>query len=107
MIQPGVADDALVELGSTLYHGGNHATGRPACMACHGPSGYGIPMTGYPKLTGQHADYTADRLRRYRAGEVNGDNDPHSRVMVEIAAKLSDEEINALSSYIEGLHRVE
>ena len=106
-VQPGVADEALVELGSTLYHGGNHATGLPACMACHGPSGYGIPMTGYPKLTGQHADYTADRLRRYRDGETNGDDDPYSVIMVEIAAMLSDDEIEALSSYIEGLHRSE
>lgn len=106
-VQPGVADEALVELGSSLYHGGNHESGLPACMACHGPSGYGIPMTGYPKLTGQHADYTADRLRRYRTGEINGEDDPHSPVMVEIAATLSDEEIEALSSYIEGLHRVQ
>lgn len=106
-VQSGVADEELVALGSTLYHGGNHATGLPACMACHGPSGYGIPMTGYPKLTGQHADYTADRLRRYRSGETNGDDDPNSQMMVEIAAKLSDDEIEALSSYIEGLHRVQ
>ena len=104
-VQSGVADEELVELGSTLYHGGNHETGLPACMACHGPSGYGIPMTGYPKLTGQHADYTADRLRRYRAGETNGEDDPNSRMMVEIASSLSDDEIEALSSYIEGLHR--
>ena len=104
-VQSGVADEELVELGSTLYHGGNHETGLPACMACHGPSGYGVPMTGYPKLTGQHADYTADRLRRYRAGETNGEDDPNSRMMVEIASSLSDDEIEALSSYIEGLHR--
>ncbi|MEM1080634.1 MAG: c-type cytochrome [Pseudomonadota bacterium] len=106
-VQPGVADEALVALGGQIYHGGNHDSGVPACMACHGPSGGGIPVIGYPMLSGQHADYTADRLRRYRDGVTNGDNDPYSQMMTEIAANLTDEEINALSSYIEGLHRAQ
>lgn len=103
-ITPGVADEELVPLGRKIYHGGNHQTGVPACAACHGPAGNGIPGAHYPLLRGQHADYTADRLNRYRAGEVNGDNDPHSQVMAAVAANLSDEEIQAVSSYIEGLH---
>ncbi len=106
-IQMGVADDALVELGSKIYHGGNHDSGVPACMACHGPGGAGIPNMGYPMLSGQHADYTADRLRRYRDGVTNGDDDPYSKMMVGIAANLTDDEINAVSSYIEGLHRAQ
>jgi len=103
-IKPGVADEALVELGRSLYHGGNHETGVPACMACHGPTGAGIPGSGYPALHGQHATYTADRLRRYRAGEVNGGDDPYSQIMAGVSANLSDAEIEAVASYLEGLH---
>ena len=105
-VKPGVADEALVELGSTVYQGGNSESGVPACMACHGPTGSGIPAAGYPMLHGQHADYTADRLRRYRDGQANTD-DPNSAVMVGVAANLTDDEIEAVSSYIEGLHRAD
>ncbi len=103
-IEPGVADEALVDLGRSIYHGGNVESGVPSCMACHGPTGNGIPEMGYPMLRAQHADYTADRLRRYRNGEAN-ENDPYSAIMVGVAANLTDEEIEAVSSYIEGLHR--
>lgn len=103
-ISPGVADEALVETGSSLYHGGDRARGIPACMACHGPAGYGIPGTGWPMVRAQHATYTADRLRRYRSGEVNGPNDANSAIMAAIAKQLTDAEIEALASYIEGLH---
>jgi len=103
-IQPGVADEALVELGEDIYTAGNMDSGVPSCAACHGPSGRGIPGAHYPSLSGQHADYTADRLRRYRSGENNGADDPYSNIMVAVAAQLTDEEIEAVSSYIEGLH---
>ena len=106
-IEPGVADEALVEQGRTLYHGGSLESGVPSCMACHGPSGAGIPGAGYPMVRGQHAAYTADRLRRYRAGEANGGDDPYSKIMVGVAENLTDQEIEAVSSYIEGLHRAE
>ena len=104
-LQPGVADEELVELGQRIYHDGNRETGVPACAACHGPSGEGIPGAYYPLIRAQHADYTADRLQRYRGGETNGDDDPFSAMMVGVAARLTDEEINAVSSYIEGLYR--
>jgi len=105
-LQPGVADDALVGLGQDIYQAGNKDSGVPSCAACHGPSGRGIPGAHYPSVQGQHADYTADRLRRYRAGENNGADDPYSNIMVAVARQLSDEEIEAVSSYIEGLHLV-
>lgn len=103
-LQPGVADEAFVELGQAIYQSGNMASGVPSCAACHGPSGRGIPGAHYPSLQGQHAAYTADRLRRYRAGENNGADDAFSNIMVAVARQLSDEEIEAVSSYIEGLH---
>lgn len=106
-IKPGVADESLVELGRSIYHGGNHESGVPACAACHGPAGNGIPAVGYPMLRAQHADYTADRLRRYRDGENNGPDDPNSKIMVALAEALTDDEIEAVSSYIEGLHKAE
>ncbi|MDT8449544.1 MAG: c-type cytochrome [Wenzhouxiangellaceae bacterium] len=106
-IKPGVADEALVEAGRSLYHGGNHDSGVPACMACHGPAGYGIPGTGFPMVRAQHATYLADRLRRYRNGETNGPNDPYSKIMVAVAQELTDAEIEAVSSYMEGLHAAE
>lgn len=104
-IEPGVADEAYVELGRKVYHDGNRDSGVPACAACHGPAGGGIPGANYPMLRAQHADYTADRLNRYRAGEVNGGGDPYSRIMAGVAANLTDEEIQAVSSYIEGLYQ--
>ena len=104
-LQPGVADEELVDLGRRIYQDGNRESGVPACAACHGPAGEGIPGAYYPLIRAQHADYTTDRLQRYRDGETNGDDDPFSQMMVGVAARLTDEEINAVSSYIEGLHR--
>lgn len=104
VISPGVADEALVETGQALYRSGNMDSGVPSCAACHGPSGRGIPGAHYPSLQGQHANYTADRLRRYRSGEHNGEDDPYSNIMVAVARQLTDEEIEAVSSYIEGLY---
>ncbi len=104
-LQPGVADEALVPLGRRIYFDGNRETGVPACAACHGPTGEGIPGAHFPVVRAQHADYAADRLRRYRAGEVNGDGDPYSLIMAGVAARLTDEEIEAVSSFMEGLHR--
>ncbi|MGY6587933.1 MAG: c-type cytochrome [Wenzhouxiangella sp.] len=104
-LEPGVADEDLVELGRRIYMDGNRETGVPACAACHGPAGEGVLGAHYPVVRAQHADYSADRLRRYRAGETNGDKDPYSLMMVGVAARLTDEEIEAVSSFMEGLHR--
>ncbi len=103
-LSPGVADEELVELGRRIYQAGNPGNEVPACAACHGPAGGGVLGAHYPVVRAQHADYTADRLTRYRNGEVNGGRDPYSAIMVGVAANLTDEEINAVSSYIEGLY---
>ncbi len=103
-IMPGVADEALVAGGEAVYRGGNPQSGVPACMACHGPSGRGNPFAGYPALNGQHADYTALMLRKYRDGLVLGRDANANAVMAGVARMLTDEEIDAVSSYIEGLH---
>jgi len=101
----GVADDSMVLLGERIYRAGNADSGVPACMACHGPAGEGNPVAGYPALAGQHALYTANMLTRFRAGENWGERDASSRVMNGSAAELTDEEIQAVASYIQGLYQ--
>lgn len=96
-----VADASLVDLGEALYRGGNLDTGTPACLACHGPSGKGNPAARYPAVAGQHAAYTAKQLNDYASGARQTDG--KTRVMRDIAARLSEEEIEALSSYMQGL----
>jgi len=112
---PGLADDSVIKAeagpetfaqrGEALFRGGRRETGLPACMACHGPSGRGNPGPAYPELGGQHAKYTKDMLTRFRSGLVLGKAERANSVMAQVAASLSDEDIAALSSYVEGLHR--
>lgn len=99
--RPGAArNKETVSLGQKLYRGGNSETGVPACSACHGPSGAGIPSQ-FPRLSGQHASYTAAQLRAFRADERT--NDPN-QMMRAIAARMSEKEIAAVADYIAGLH---
>lgn len=104
---PGTGDEALKARGEMLYRGGNRDSGTPACMACHGPSGRGNPGAAYPSLGGQHADYVKAQLIAFRDGTVYGTDDNANAIMAGVASYLSDEDIEALSSYIEGLHGVQ
>ncbi|WP_191602085.1 c-type cytochrome [Marinomonas algicola] len=97
----GQADAALVEAGKALYRSGNPKTGVPACTACHGPSGKGLDSAAFPSLSGQHADYTKSQLKMFQKGERA--NDP-ANIMRDIAFKMNDNEIEAVSSYIQGLY---
>lgn len=103
----GVADESMIALGERIYRAGNAESGVPACMACHGPAGEGNPLAGYPALAGQHSVYTAKLLSRFRAGENWGEKDAQSQIMNGSAAELTDEEIQAVASYIQGLHLAE
>lgn len=97
--QPGFAKDKdTVLLGQQIYRGGIAEKKVPACAGCHGPTGSGIPAQ-YPRLSGQHTDYTAAQLTAFRAGTRK--NSPQ---MLPIAARMSDVEIKAVSDYISGLH---
>ena len=102
-VQTGVADESMVAKAEALYRGGDAARGIHACMACHGPGGGGNPLVSYPSLSGQHANYSADMLRRFRDGAAFGSS-PNAAVMAGVAKQLTDEEIDALASYLEGLH---
>jgi len=98
---PGKADADLVAYGEKLYRGGNSDEGLPACMACHGPAGDGNPGTGFPDLSGQHAAYITAQLKAYRARTRTTDQ---MAMMRDVAAKMTDDDMNAVSSYISGLH---
>lgn len=101
--KPGVANPDLVPAGEKLYRGGRADDGIPACIACHGPAGEGNPFAGYPRLSGQHALYTSNILKKYRAGTNWGPDDANSAVMTGVARLLTDAEIEAVASYLEGL----
>jgi cytochrome c553 len=100
---PGVADSKLVARGEALYRGGDAPAGAPACMACHGPDGRGNPGAGYPQLAGQYADYLTRKFKSWQEGQTWGDDD-RAKVMPAVIKGLSDNDIAALASYIEGLH---
>lgn len=96
----GKAKAELVSLGEKIYRGGNSNSGVTACIACHGPAGEGNQAAKYPRLASQHAQYIADQLHRFREGKRS--NSPNE--MMEITShRMNDEEITAVSSYIEGL----
>jgi cytochrome c553 len=95
-----VADASTVDKGRALYVGGDSETGVTACLACHGPIGTGNPAASYPALRGQYAAYTAKQLRAYASGARKTDI---TKVMRDIAARLTEDDIAAVSSYIQGL----
>jgi cytochrome c553 len=96
--KPGFAKDKeLVALGERIYRGGVADRQIAACAGCHSPSGAGIPAQ-YPRLSGQHADYTAAQLTAFRDGARE-----NSQQMTQVAAKLNDREIRALADYVAGL----
>jgi cytochrome c553 len=103
---PGVADAKYVARGEALYRGGDAKIGVPACMACHGPDGRGNPGAAYPQLAGQYADYVSAKLKDFRGGKGFAEDD-RGKIMTVIAKGLSDDDIAALSSYVEGLHAVQ
>lgn len=103
---PAVVDESLLAVGERLYRAGNTATDVPACMACHGPSGAGMPLTGYPALAGQHATYTEKMLKGFRSGSTWGVDDDNSQIMVDVTNRLTDAQITAVANYMQGLHSV-
>lgn len=97
----GVADPSTIARAEALYRGGNEDAGVPACLACHGPAGRGNVAAKYPALNGQHAAYTAKQLRDYASNARK--SVAQTRVMQQIAERLSEEDIVALASYVQGL----
>ncbi|MGA9343057.1 MAG: c-type cytochrome [Rhodanobacteraceae bacterium] len=102
-VLPGVADEQMMARGQGVYRGGDGKLDIPACMACHGPDGQGMAGAGYPHLAGQWTDYVMAKLKDWKSGTTWGD-DAHAKIMPAIASRLSDADVAALSSYVEGLH---
>ncbi|WP_341580779.1 c-type cytochrome [Marinobacter metalliresistant] len=96
------ADPKLADKGAALYRGGNMATGVPACAGCHNPRGNGNEPAGYPALGGQNAEYVTKQLKAYREGARS--TGANAAIMMDVASKLTDAEIEAVSSYISGLN---
>jgi cytochrome c553 len=95
--RPGYAKSKdLVSLGEKIYRGGLSDRRIAACAGCHGPNGAGIPAQ-YPRLAGQHADYTEAQLRAFRDGSRK--NSPQ---MAGLTLEMTDKEIKAVSDYIAG-----
>ena len=86
-------------LGEKIYRAGIQANSVPACASCHGPAGDGLPVK-YPRLGGQHTEYVLNQLRQFRLGARANDE---AKVMRTIAAKLTDQEMEAVADYIQGL----
>ena len=99
-VKPGLADEKQVELGKAIYRGGNIASAVPACMGCHSPSGAGNPGAKFPSLKGQHAAYTAKQLRNFRDNARMNDA---GKMMRNVAARMTNEEIDAVAQFIAGL----
>lgn len=102
----GQTNPDLLELGAKIYRSGVASRNVAACIACHSPTGKGNAPAGFPALAGQHAQYIADQLRAYRKGyedTAGRTNDGDAKIMRTTAFGLSDNEIEAVSSYIAGL----
>jgi len=100
-ITPGAVSEEFVEAGQHIFRAGNKETGLPACMACHGPTGAGVPAAKWPALAGQHSAYIEAQLKAFAAGTRSNDT---NSMMHDIAGKMTDDEMKAVSAYITGLH---
>lgn len=104
--KPQAAKDAsLVRLGQKLWRAGDAATGVPACSACHGPTGAGVPKN-YPRIAGQWADYTFAQLKAFKSGERGMDKDGKDimgRIMHGVAQGLTEAQMRAVAEYAQGL----
>ncbi len=87
-------------MGEKIYKGGIAGAGVPACTSCHGPDGAGIPAQ-FPRVGGQHVEYTIVQLKAFRSGERANDA---ASMMRTIVGKMSDQELAAVADYIQGLH---
>lgn len=98
--KPGTSkDQELALLGQKIYRGGVLGAGVPACASCHGAQGKGIPVQ-FPRLAGQHGDYIYAQLNDFRVGKRSNDG---AKMMRTIAAKMTDADMKAVASYIQGL----
>ena len=101
-VSMGEADPELVELGQKIYRSGNSESGVAPCMGCHGPNGAGNPAALYPALRGQHSKYIEIQLHGFAEGKRANEN--AKKMMQILAVRMTNREIRAVASYIQGLH---
>jgi cytochrome c553 len=94
------ADPSNWKAGEKIYRGGDSARGIPACIACHGPEGRGNAPAKYPALRAQHAVYTYNQLKAFKDGTRKSAG---SDIMQVVTERMTDEEMRALASYVQGL----
>lgn len=97
----GQTPEKFLKRGELLYRGGDFAKHLTACIACHGPKGTGNAQAGFPVLTGQHAAYTVQQLQAFK--DKKRANDLNS-IMRDISSRMSQEDMEAVAYYIQGLH---
>lgn len=98
--KPGAAKNKdTVDFGKKIYRAGIAEKNVPACAGCHGPAGHGIPNQ-FPRLAGQHQEYTIAQLTAFRSGARK--NSPQM-MMETIAKRMTDDEIQAVADYVAGL----
>lgn len=93
--------EAFVALGEAIWRGGIPEKQVPACTGCHGPSGQGNGPASFPKLAGQHSEYTITQLKLFRSGQRA--NDPNA-MMRDVTNRMTDEEMEAVAEYLVGLY---
>jgi len=97
----GLTKDDYLELGRSIYRGGNMEIKIQACISCHGPNGQGNYAAAIPMLSGQHSQYTYQQLKNFQASIRSND---YNKMMRNIVHRMTDEEMKAVASYIEGLY---
>ena len=97
----GMTQDNYLELGRNIYRGGNMEIKIQACISCHGPNGQGNYAAAIPMLSGQHSQYTYQQLKNFQASLRSND---YNKMMRNIVHRMTDEEMKAVASYIEGLY---
>lgn len=98
------ADPSLWQAGEKLYRGGDAKRSIPACIGCHGPNGRGNGPARWPQIRAQHSVYVATQLKNYAAHARYATDAPAAaQIMSDVASRLSDADINALASYVQGL----
>ena len=100
-VKPGVADANLVKEGEALFKGGKMSSGVTACSACHGVTGQGNAKAKFPKISDQHAKYLVKQMQLFKSGARSNDA---GKMMQNIAAKMTDADMKAVSEYVSGLH---
>jgi cytochrome c553 len=91
------SDVEIIKTGRKIFKGGNRYTGVPACAGCHGPNGAGNGPAAFPHLAGQKSTYIVKTLKDFQSNARSNDI---NEIMRNIAAKLTDSEINAVAAYL-------